>query len=270
LWRPSGEHNAVYFNANFKNKIYFLFLDLHLNFNFQGNSVQKTIINRIFGLTLALTISACGGGGGGSSGPIPSNETFQLRTAYVNYITETRSMPFTVSGTRAGANITGSGTATQGPLSFTTFELQQAQQKTTTVTGTITVNGVSDLLSSSSTTYVDANFNPLGSSGTDYTVVTGNASIPNTARVNDTGTWYSTIRYASSTKAVRRGTGTVSYVLEPDTASTALLKIIHSERDNSNTETYRSTVTFRMTPTGTLTRISESGVQGSTSITLTF
>lgn len=228
---------------------------------------------RPLALMLLLAVSACGGGGGGgttSTGPVASTETFQLRTAYVNYVTETRSLPFTVTGTTSGNSVTGSGTATQGALTSATFESQPAQQKTTTVTGSVTANGVTIPLSSSSTTYVDSNYNPLGSSGTDYAVVNSGASIPTTARVNDTGTWYSTIRYASSTKATQRGTGTVSYVLEPDTASTALLKIILTEKDNSNNETSRSTVTFRMTPAGALTRISESSVQGSTAITLTY
>jgi hypothetical protein len=228
---------------------------------------------RTLGLTLILAISACGGGGGGSptsTGPVASTETFQLRTAYVNYVTETRSLPFTVTGTTSGYSVTGSGTATQGSLTSATFESQAAQQKTTTVTGSITANGTNVPLSSSSTTYVDSNYNPLGSNDTDYTVVNSGASIPATARVNDTGTWYSTIRYASSTKATQRGTGTVSYVLEPDTASTALLKIILVERDNSSNETYRSAVTFRMTPAGALTRISESAVEDSTSLTLSY
>jgi hypothetical protein len=228
---------------------------------------------RTLGLTLILAISACGGGGGGSptsTGPVASTETFQLRTAYVNYVTETRSLPFTVTGTTSGYSVTGSGTATQGSLTSATFESQAAQQKTTTVTGSITANGTNVQLSSSSTTYVDSNYNPLGSNDTDYTVVNSGASIPATARVNDTGTWYSTIRYASSTKATQRGTGTVSYVLEPDTASTALLKIILVERDNSSNETYRSAVTFRMTPAGALTRISESAVEDSTSLTLSY
>ncbi len=225
------------------------------------------------GLTLTLAISACGGGGGSgtaSSSPMTSTDTFQVRTAYVNYVTETRSLPFTVTGTTSGNTVTGSGTATQGALTSATFESQAAQQKTTTVTGSITANGTTIPLSSSSTTYVDSNYNPLGSDDTDYTVVNSGASIPATARVNDTGTWYSTIRYTSSTKAIRRGTGSVSYVLEPDTASTALLKIILTERDNANSETSRSTATFRITPSGALTRISESFIEGSTSLTLSY
>lgn len=223
-------------------------------------------------LAALFALSACGGGGGGGSiGPVTSTETFQLRTAWVNYVTDSRSMPFSLSGTISGVNVTGSGTVTQGSLSSTTFESQSALQKTTTVTGSISANGSTIPLSTSSTNYVDTSYNPLGSNdGTDYTVVNNGAAIPTTGRVNDTGTWYSSVRYTSSAKTTRRGTDAVSFVLEPDTASTALLKIINIERDTSNTVTSTSTVTFRMTPGGSLTRLSESTLQGTTSLNITY
>ena len=224
---------------------------------------------RALSLLSLLVFSACGGGGG-SSGPVTSTETFQLRTAWVNYVTDSRSLPFTMTGTVSGASLTGSGTVTQGTLTSTTFESAAALQKTTTATGSLTVNGNTVPLSTSTTNYVDSNYSPLGSNGTDYAVVSNSVTIPTTARVNDTGTWYSTVRYSSSAKTTRRGTATVSFVLEPDTASTALLKIIDIERNTTNTVTSTSTVTFRMTPAGGLTRISESAVEGTTTLIATY
>lgn len=136
-----------------------------MNIKSKRNCVMKNhCLYRALSLSLLFTLSACGGGGGGgatSTGPVASTETFQLRTAYVNYVTETRSLPFTVTGTSSGYSVTGSGTATQGSLTSTTFESQAALQKTTTVTGSITANGVTTPLSSSNTTYVDSNYNPL-------------------------------------------------------------------------------------------------------------
>jgi hypothetical protein len=175
-----------------------------------------------------------------------------------------------MTGTVSGASLTGSGTVTQGTLTSTTFESAAALQKTTTATGSLTVNGNTVPLSTSTTNYVDSNYSPLGSNGTDYAVVSNSVTIPTTARVNDTGTWYSTVRYSSSAKTTRRGTATVSFVLEPDTASTALLKIIDVERNTTNTVTSTSTVTFRMTPAGGLTRISESAVEGTTTLIATY
>lgn len=218
----------------------------------------------------ALSLLAACGGGGGSSGPVTSTDTFQLRTAYVNYLQDTRSLPFTLSGTSSGYSVTGSGTTTQGSVFSTTFEGQPAQAKTTTVTGSFTVNGQSSTLASSATTYVDSNFNPLGFNGTSYTVVTSATPIPTTGRVGDTGTWYNATRYTSSSKTTRSGTETATFVMEPDTASTALLKIIQVQKDTSNVTTNTTTITFRLTTAGTLTRLSEAGGTNTTSLTATY
>jgi len=226
---------------------------------------------RAIWLSLLFALSACGGGNNPTNtSSTTSTETFEFRTAFVNYVTETRSLPFTVTGTSSGYGVTGSGTATQGALTSASFESQAAQQKTTTVTGSMTVNGVTVPLSSSGTAYVDSNYNPLGTIGDKYVVVTNGTTIPTTAKVNDTGILYSTILYSSSTKAIKLGTETVAYALEPDTASTALLKIIVTERGTNNTQTSIATITFRMTTAGALTRISETYVEGTTSLTYTY
>jgi hypothetical protein len=214
-------------------------------------------------------LSACGGGGG-SSAPVTSTDTFQLRTAYVSYINGSGSWPFSISGTVSGVNVAGSGTETAGSVSSTSFEGQAAQAKTSTATGSFTVNGQNFPLAATSTAYVSSNYDPLGFNGTKYEVVSSSVPIPATARVNDTGTWYSSVRYTSSSKTTRAGTATATFVLEPDTSSTALLKIIRIEKDTANTVTSTSTITFRMTPAGALTRISEIDLQGTTTLTLTY
>ncbi len=215
----------------------------------------------IFAMSLStlLFASGCGGGGGGST-TVVSTDTFQLRTAYVNHLTATRSVPFTASGTIDGINVSGNGTVTEGALTSTTFELQGALQKVTAVTGTLNANGRTIPLSSSSTEFVDTNYNPLGSIGEEYEVVSSSVTIPATARVNSTGVWYTATTYTTSAKLTPTGTSSVSFALEPDTASTALLKIISVDKNTLGSTTFTNTVTFRMTPSGTLTRISETGV----------
>jgi len=224
-------------------------------------------IKSLIAISTLMALTACGGG---SSTPSTSTDTYQLRTAYVNYMTDTRSSPFTASGTVQGVNVTGSGSFTQGALTNTTFENQAALQKVSTVTASLNANGQTLPLSTSSTTYVDSNYNLLGASGTDYEVVSGSVTIPSTAQVNDTGVWYSSTRYATSTKATRRGTASVSYVLEPDTASSALLKLIRIEKDTTGTTTSTSTLSFRMTPGGGLTRLSESTLTSTGTLTITY
>jgi hypothetical protein len=222
-------------------------------------------------MLLTVLLAACGGGGGGSGfTPVSSTETFQLRTAWINYLTDSRPLPFTVSGTSSGIRITGSGTLTQGSLSASGFEGVSAMQKTFAMTGSITGNGITVPLSSSITDYVDSNYYPLGSSGDEYTVVNGTATIPQTAVVNDTGTLFTENRYQSSAKAVLLGTNTLSYAVQPDAASTALLKLIQVEKNTAGATTDTTTMTFRMTPAGGLTRLSEVSSDGTETITITY
>jgi hypothetical protein len=126
-------------------------------------------------------------------------------------------------------------------------------------------------LNTSSVSWVDSNYIPVGESGgTDYVVVTGVPSIPTSVRVNDTGTLYTANRYSNSTKTLLRGTKTVTYVVEADTASTALISLISTEKDNFSTTTSTSAGQIRVTPAGALTRVKESGLIGDTALIITY
>lgn len=223
----------------------------------------------------SVFLTGCGGGGSGStsgtatSGPVTSTETFQLRTAWINYLSESRSIPFTVTGTVSGTTVGGSGTVTFGTILSTTFEGQSALSKSVTATYVINVNGTSLPLGGTSTSYFTSNYAPLGFSGSEYQVVTA-TSIPTTAKVNDTGTLYVTDIYTSSSKTSKSGTSTSTFVLEPDTATTALLKVIDVEKNTSNNIISTEISTFRITPAGALTRLTSTLVEGSSSVAFTF
>lgn len=231
-------------------------------------------LNTLFLIVSPILLVACGGGGGGgtpvSSGPVASVETFQVKSAYVNYVNDSRSLPFTISGTASGVSVTGSGTVTQSTLTNTTFEGLPVLQKVTTMTGKVVGNGVSVPLSTTATSYLDSNYALKGSSSDEYLVVTSGGNIPATAKVNDTGNLYNANRYTTSSKTTLLGTTAVSYVLEPETASTALLKLVQVNKNTAGTVTTNSTLTFRITPAGGLTRLSESAVSGTTSLTITY
>lgn len=219
----------------------------------------------LFGLT------ACGGGGGGgSANPAASTETFQLRAAFVNYLNDSHSYPFNVSGSVSNVSVTGSGTMTQGSLSAANFEGKSAQAKTSTTTGTLTGDGKTMPWAGTQTVYIDSNYNLLGVISADEYEVVSATPLPLTARVNDTGLWYSAIRYSNSSKTRQVGTSTATYVLEPESASTVLLKIIMKELDTGNSVASTNTVTFRMTPAGGLTSLSETLAQGSTFLTIRY
>lgn len=222
-------------------------------------------------LSFIFILSACGGGGGVGDTPAASTNTFQLKAAYINYFNDLRSLPFKVSGSMSGVNVTGSGTLTQSNISNGTFEGITVLQKVVTITGTLlAANGQSAPLASTTTSYADSNYVPRGSSGAEYSVITSDINLPLTAKINDTAIWYTAKRYTSSSKTTLLGTRVFSFALQPDTASTALLKIIESEYNTSGTQTGSYITSYRMTPSGGLTRLLETGVNQTSSLTITF
>lgn len=231
---------------------------------------MKNTLKLILATASVALLAACGGGGGGGTpAPVASTSTFPLFTIHVNSL-QAASNTFTVTGNVSGTAVTGSGTATRGGLSSGTFEGSAAQQRTIAATGSITVNGTSVPLSSSSIDWYDSNYVPKGNTGgEDYVVVIGTPVIPATARVNDAGTVYTANRYSNSSKTTLRGTEVVSWVIEADTANTALLTLISTEKDNSNTTLSVSSQQFRIRPDGTFTRIKETLTDYSENTTLT-
>jgi hypothetical protein len=238
---------------------------------FNSSGAAKKLRYALAATTFALLAACGGGGGGGGSGPVTSTETFQVRTALTNYITNTATNTGTISGTYSSSPVTGTMVVTQGNLVEGIFEGQYAWSKASTATANIVVNGANVPSAVTSTMFFDSNYVPLGESGgADYEVVTGTVTIPTTARVGDTRNLYSVNRYSSSSKSLLRGTTQVSYVLEPDTATTAILKIIHVDKNTSNTTTSISTISFQITPSGGITRKQETLTETGTAITVTF
>lgn len=219
----------------------------------------------------SIALFGCGGGGGGSdSAPAPATtENYQLWQAWVNYATASATRNFTIDGSVNGVSVTGSGLATTGSLSSATFEGKAALRKTTTISGTISVAGQTLPYGGSSTTYLDTNYLPLGSSDGEYAVVTG-TSIPQTAKVNDTSVLYTYTRYPSSAKSYSTGTGVVTFALVPETASTSLLKVISADKSTSGGVEATTIATFRITPAGALTPLSEEYQSGAMALTLRY
>jgi hypothetical protein len=234
------------------------------------------MINKLKLLTataLLILLSACGGGGGGVSGPVASTESFSLLKLWANILTTPSTNNVTVQGTlNSGADpVTGTATISYSNLSAGTFESMPAQKQTQTFAGSLVSKGQTIPVNDKVDTWVDSNNTPKGESGgDDYIVVTTLGNIPTAARINDTGTAYTANRYADSTKAVLRGTRTVSYVLESDTASTALVSLIYEDKNTSNVTTNKSTLQLRITPTGTFTRIKDTYVSTPTSLIITY
>lgn len=221
----------------------------------------------------ALTLTACGGGGGDSAVATPlvaTTKTFDLKATYANHLQTTVSRPFTVTGTVNGLAVTGSGTITQGALQASTFLGAPALIRTQTLTASLIANGQAIPLGTSAQTYFDSNYNPIGATGTSFSVVSSQISLPTAAKINDAGVWMTMTNYPSSNKEYVKGSTTTSYSLGAESESTAILTLIASEKSASG-QTLSSTVeTFRITTGNSVTALTESTQSAEGNLSLTY
>ena len=203
--------------------------------------------------------------------PVASTATFNLLVANEEYSKKSSTTKFTISGTTGdGGSVTGSGTGTTGTPSSDTFEGKPALKSTSEVIGSMSANGKTIPLNSSSDSFMDSNYLLLGSSGSEYSVSTKTPTVPTAARVNDTGSIYTANRYTDSSKTTPLGTKTITYVIEADTASTALVTLISTEKDTAGNITFVSSEQFRITTANVLTPVKGTAVYYSTGLNLTF
>lgn len=214
------------------------------------------LLNRIFYLALTMALIACGGGGGGSSspsGPVTSTNTFNLRAAQANLAINGFTKTFTISGSCSGTYSTTSAPATTS----TTFEGQTAFSSIGTNNVTFSnCTPASDI--SSGTTYYDSNHAYLGQviTGDSYEVWASTPALPTAAKVGDTGVMGTVNKYTNNSKATSLGTDNVTYVIEADTAATAVFNVITKSYDTSNIHTLTQENRWRINSDGSISLIS--------------
>jgi hypothetical protein len=246
---------------------------------------MKNFIKYLTISAITLLLVGCGGGGGSEqSTPIISNATFPLRTAWVNYLNLRGTRTFTLQINEGGKVSNGSGTASFSPLQSATFIAEPSLASTTSITGQYTLDGKVIPYANTSTMHVDSNYFPLGRIDEQQGVVLNLAarSIPSTARVGDTGTMFTMTRYTDYTRPTQfnpnpfsnsltiRGTSTFTFTVEPDTATSAILKIITQNRDTRAIDVGTEITKLRMNTDGAVVYISETFTLGADSVVATF
>lgn len=226
-------------------------------------------INLLSILLSTAFLVACGGGGGDSS-PVATTKTFDLKATYATYLNSSYAYKISISGIVSGVPVAGSGNLTVGTLQSTQFEGKPALMKTSVITGTINAGGNSIPYSGSSQGYYDSNYNPVGTSGDNYSVVGNYIAMPTAAKVNDTGVWMTSVNYSSSAKLYPTGTRSVSYALSADTETTAILTLVYTDKDTSGNIISTITDKLRISVTNSVTPLSEALFTASTSVLFTF
>ena len=210
-------------------------------------------------LIFALALSACGGGGGGTpsvatpTGPIASTNSFPLQSGYKALTAAGSSNNFAISGT-----CTGTATLSDSAPVAATFEGVVGVSVTATVTLAFT-NCTPATAASTSVGYYDSNYLPLGTStpGSGYEKLAVPATgIATSVKVGDTAIFATLNTYTSSTKTTPTGQRVVSYVIEPDTATTAIANVISKSYNTSNQLLFTQQSRYRMGSTGALSLVS--------------
>ena len=180
------------------------------------------IVKKLF-VTIFSIVFLVSCGGGGSADSVSSTLTFNLSAALTDLIRNGQNSKFSVSSSSgcSGDGILSSSAAKSGAM----FEGQPALEATTMINFTYT-KCMPALFSIVSNTYYDANYVPIGALSDYYLVYNEKLSIPTQVRVNDVGILGTLTRYSNSSKANRLGIMKISYLIEADTATTALLTIV--------------------------------------------
>lgn len=179
--------------------------------------------------------------------------SFPLQSGFRALVANGLSKSFTISGTCSG-----SGNKSTSPANTAaTFEGTAGFSATSTLTLSFS-NCTPASTATTSTAYVDSNYDPLGfnSVGVNYGVYLTRLVIPTSVTVGATGTLGTQTLYTNSSKTTLNGKMNLSYVIEADTSTTAIVNLISKIYNTSGTLTATEQDRYRITSTGALTPIS--------------
>jgi len=152
-----------------------------------------------------------------------------------------------------------SGTAqiVNGATAATMFEGAPALAATQMATVNFT-NCTPSVSTAAGSNFYDSNYALLGSSvtGVEYAAATAGttpAALPTSAKVGDTGSLSTLTTYTDATKSKVTGSRTVTYSIEADTGTTAILNLIVKTFDTSNALQVTQQSRYRVAADGSLT-----------------
>ncbi|MDD2775729.1 MAG: FG-GAP-like repeat-containing protein [Gallionella sp.] len=201
-----------------------------------------------------LTLVGCGGGGGGGSAApsaaVVSTLSFPLQNGMNAYIARGSLANYVVSGSCSG----NAGMVNLMPASAV-FEGVSGVSVASTQTINLT-NCLPSVITGNAIDYYDANYVPLGRAitGGDYSVYISPPVIPAQVKVGNTGSMGTLNNFFDSTKTVPTGKDVMSFVIEADTANTAIVNMMDRSYNTlgvlltTTQDRYRIDVNGRLTP----------------------
>ena len=222
-----------------------------------------------------LALAACGGGGGdvpatpAVAGPptpvVPAAVTsFALAAGYQARIVSGATDNFIISGSCAGTTRQSASAASASSFEGTAG-FSAVQVSDTTLTNCLPASAIVN-----GNAYYNAGYVPIGLAvaGGDYAVLaSGLANLPSAAKVGDSGVLATLNTFRDSSKATPTGQRVISYLIEADTGTTAILNLVIRSYNTSQQLMVTEESRLRMTQSGALTMVSID-VQFSTSSTV--
>lgn len=214
---------------------------------------SKQMIQALSAISTVLALTACGGGGSGSNETLAPNTTttYPLRAAYQNLISQNEVTTFSISGTCSG-----SATETRGAAVPASFEGLPGVSTTLILSGNYS-NCTPASFAQTTLSYYDTNYKLIGSvnTGSDYAIYNV-GDLPLSVKVGDAAQFGTADVYASSSKQVKTGTRTLSYVVESDSGNTAIINLIAKGYNAYGQPLYTQQSRYRIDSIGRLTAIS--------------
>ena len=206
---------------------------------------MKTISAFLMSL-LAAALVACGGGGGGSGStsppaamvpppapppPVVSTNTFNVLAGYQQLNAQGATVRLNISGSCTGTFLLVAGAAS----TVATFEGKPALSAAEAVSESFS-NCTPASSITTTTRYFDSSYMPVGFSvqGSSYGVYTSTPSIPAAAKVGDKAAFGNVDIYTDASKTTKSGYAQLSYVIEAESASSAIANLIELQFDAKN------------------------------------
>jgi hypothetical protein len=204
-------------------------------------------------IVCAALLAGCGAGGSSDKGAQASTASFPLKAGLTARVASGATETFNVSGT-----CTGSATFTRSAATASTFE-GKASLETVQSVEVEFADCTPASNSASGTDHVDANLVPLGASVPDveYSVLLKvPAPLPTSVKVGDAGEYATLATYTDSSKAVATGQRVFSFVVEADTANTAIVNLTMKSYDAATQLLFTQQSRHRIAADGSLTLVS--------------
>jgi hypothetical protein len=188
----------------------------------------RTLKLTFVGCFAMITLTSCGDGETSApAGQVISTQSFPLQIAMKTSIERGSSTNFAASVIVSAGICRGASNIDVSTPVPATFEGVSGVSAANTVT-TNYVNCYPTSIIGTATDYYDTNYVPLGRvfAGSDYRVYQSRPTLPGYVKVGDKGTIGTQDNFTDSTKNEITGQHDISYVVEPDTANTAIFNII--------------------------------------------